>query len=188
MVNDIEKDIKKKANSLKQGLSDLGRKLDEGDESNLLLWVIHNNLAVAHRPLRHHPKFGGRGRSIPPEARSTLFQIIRRWKSCSIRGIICLMHPKELKHYDNIDFGALNLIELYLKEGFEVRHIPWDDPAHRNITQGDFHRERMLISEKALKAFDELSKPVLLHCSAGIDRSSPVAAFIWKKKGGLACY
>ena len=32
---------------------------------------------------------------------------------------------------------------------------------------------------EALQAFDNLPKPVLLHCSAGIDRSSPVAAFIF---------
>jgi hypothetical protein len=27
-----------------------------------------------------------------------------------------------------------------------------------------------------------LPKPALLQCSAGIDRSSPVAAFIWSEK------
>jgi protein tyrosine/serine phosphatase len=29
-----------------------------------------------------------------------------------------------------------------------------------------------------LKAFRRLSKPVLLHCSAGIDRTPPVAAYL----------
>jgi len=183
MLSDIEKEIKKKANRLRQDLSDLGKKLDEGDDSKLLLWVIPNKLAVAHRPLRHHPEFGGSGLAIPPEARSALFQCIGRWKNCGIRSVISLMHHKELRHYDNIDFGAPSLIELYSKEGFEVRHIPWDDPVHISITEGDFHRELMLIRKEALKAFDELSKPVLLHCSAGIDRSLPVAAFIWKKRG-----
>ena len=32
--------------------------------------------------------------------------------------------------------------------------------------------------QKVLKAFDVLPKPVLLHCSAGMDRTAPVAAYI----------
>lgn len=41
-----------------------------------------------------------------------------------------------------------------------------------------FKSELQRIQKEALTAFDVLPKPILLHCSAGIDRSAPVAAFI----------
>jgi protein tyrosine/serine phosphatase len=36
----------------------------------------------------------------------------------------------------------------------------------------------VLQKQQVRDAFQRLPKPVLLHCSAGIDRSSPVAAFL----------
>jgi predicted protein tyrosine phosphatase len=37
------------------------------------------------------------------------------------------------------------------------------------------------IKVEASDAFERIPKPVLLHCSSGIDRSPPVAAFIARK-------
>ena len=91
--------------------------------------------------------------------------------------------PKELRHYAQLDLNSESLIEFYWKEGFEVRHIPWEDPKHRIPSErGSFATELARVSEEALEAFDTLQKPILLHCSAGIDRSSPVADFIFHRR------
>jgi protein-tyrosine phosphatase len=88
------------------------------------------------------------------------------------------MHPKELNHYDALNLEG-GLLGTYRDHGFKLRHLPWDDPAHRSQSQlASFNSELERIQQEALNAFDALPKPVLLHCSAGIDRSSPVAAFI----------
>ena len=170
-----------KTRELQKELRELGRHLDNGDSSELVVWVIYSVLACAHRPLRHHPTFGGSGRDLPPDA----VEEVRRWVSRiwehGFRSIICLMHPKELKHYAQLDLGTPNLIEFYRQTGFDVRHIPWDDPAHRlPAERGLFSEELARVQESAFEAFNMLPKPVLLHCSAGIDRSSPVAAFIFE--------
>jgi hypothetical protein len=177
------KSIKTKLPVIRRALSNLGKKLDDGDDSELLVWVIPSALACAHRPLRHHPRFGGRGRDLPPEASGAIHSWARRMREYGIRSLICLMHPKEVLHYAELDLDGENLIGFYRKAGFAVRHIPWEDPAHRSSGERrSFPDECARVSEEALAAFDALKKPVLLHCSAGIDRSSPIAAFIFTRR------
>jgi len=178
-----QRQAEEKANEIRRALSDLGLKLKAGDESQLLVWVLPDTLACVHRPLRHHPDFGGSGRHLPSIATTLIITWINRIKKAGIRGIICLMHEKELAHYGDLNLGANNLVDYYRKEGFEVRHIPWDDPAHRQQSDNSsFASELEIVREKALTAFRNLPKPTIVHCSAGIDRSSPVAAYIWLRE------
>ena len=181
----MEKEIRSKAKIIGKALRDLGKRLEVGNSSELLVWVIPGLLACAHRPLRHHPRFGGSGRDLPPEATNEVVQWVKRMHDFGIRSIVSLMHPKELQHYSELHLDAKDLIDFYRRSGFETRHIPWEDPAHRSSSAGSsFREELMVIREKVLDAFDELPEPVLLHCSAGIDRSSPVAAYVWWKRAG----
>jgi protein-tyrosine phosphatase len=62
--------------------------------------------------------------------------------------------------------GKHGLLGYYESKGFEVRHF---------LTT-DYQQPQERLMEKMLIAYDELPKPGLLHCSAGIDRSAPVAA------------
>ena len=177
--------ITSKRTELQKALSTLGGRLDSGDDSELLVWVIPGEFACAHRPLRHHREFGreARGRNLPPHAAPEVLRWVDRMRATGLQAVISLLHPKELHHYAQLDLGAPDLIGLYEKEGLEVRQIPWDDPAHRSPSElASFGEELIRVREEALQAFDALPKPVLLHCSAGIDRSSPVAAFIWAER------
>ncbi|MGH9427158.1 MAG: hypothetical protein ACRD2L_12750, partial [Terriglobia bacterium] len=111
----MENEIEAKTKQLKAELASLGKRLDDGEDSELLVWVISGTFACAHRPLRHHPTFGRerKGRNLPAEATPEVFTWVQRIRDSGIRSIICLMHSKELRHYAQLDLGAENLLELY---------------------------------------------------------------------------
>ncbi|GEM_PF-856324 len=168
-----------KSYDISTALSILGARMRSGDDSLLLAWVISGQLACAHSPLRHHPEFGGSGKDLPKSATPEVVRWAKRIKESGIRSIICLMHPEEMQHYDALDLGAENLIEFYRQSGFEVCHIPWEDPEHwPDSEKVSFQEELARVRVEALNAFDSLPKPVLIDCSAAIDRTSHIAAYI----------
>jgi len=171
-----------KVRELQRDLAQLGKRLCAGDRSQLIVWVIPGALACAHRPLRYHPKFGGSGRKLPAEALDELINWIDWVRAERIVSILALISVKELKHYDQLDIKVDDLIAYYRQCKFNVVHIPWEDPRHRDVCEEGFAKELARVCSESLKAFDELPKPILLHCSAGIDRSSPVAGYLFQTR------
>lgn len=159
----------------------LENQIGGGDDSQVVVWIVENKLAVAHRPLRYDPVFGGSGRRLSPEASGAVRIWVERMRDqYDIRSIICLMHPKELQHYADLNLHPWGLLGLYEEVGIKVWYVPWADPAHGR-TPEDRAKLRGQVEDvktNANRAFGSLPKPTLLHCSAGIDRTSPVAAFI----------
>lgn len=154
-----------KRNDLREALSELGRRIDSGDDSNLFVWVIPGNLACAHRPLRHHPNpaFRGSRRDLPATATREVLRWMERVREAEFRSILCLMHPMEVDHYRALDLGAPDLLEFYRKHGMSVLHIPWDDPAHRSTEERrGFAEELARVQAEALAGFDTLAKPVVV--------------------------
>ena len=173
-----------KCRELQAAMASLGARLDSGDQSSLLVEVIPGKLMCGHRPLRrhHNPDFRGPGLRLPSAAAPAVQGWISKVCAYGIRSIICLMGPKEIAHYVAVctELGVSTLIELYEKNGLTVRSIPWEDPLYRAGQGGISYEEQLLdVRGRALQAFDELAAPVLLHCSSGIQRSAPVAAFIY---------
>lgn len=163
---------------LKSQFKALGRRIEEGDESELLLWVIPSLLACCHRPLRHNRLYGGSAWHLDSGATPLVHDWARRVRAYEIRSIICLMSEQELEFYKRLDLQAESLLEFYRAQGFVVASIPWKDPRHVRSDPEALREKEHQVSVEALRRFDALAKPVLLHCSAGIDRSSPVAAYI----------
>lgn len=168
--------------SIRTQLRALGESLQAGDDSNLVVWVLEGVLACAQRPLRRHPVFGGR-KPLAPEARNAVIEWVGRIVAMGFASIICLSHEKELKYYMPLRLHPDGLLGFYRTSGLEVEHLGWPDPAHAETPT---ERERRMalvdrISVEASDAFERMPKPVLLHCSSGIDRSPPVAAFIAAK-------
>ena len=165
--------------SIRAQLRALGESLQAGDDSNLVVWVLEGVLACAQRPLRRHPTFGGR-KPLPPDARNAVIEWVGRIVAMGFASIICLTHEKELKYYMPLRLHPDGLLGFYRTSGLEVEHLGWPDPAHAD-TLAERERRMALVDRirvEASEAFERMPKPVLLHCSSGIDRSPPVAAFI----------
>jgi protein tyrosine phosphatase (PTP) superfamily phosphohydrolase (DUF442 family) len=81
-------------------------------------------------------------------------------ESMGAKSIICLLNEQHLKLYGGLPAG---LLQAYRDAGFEVAHVPVVD------------HQRPPLSGSELKSveqyFNELPKPVLIHCSAGVDRT-----------------
>ncbi len=75
----------------------LRRRLEAGDDSEVLAWVIPRALACAHRPLRHHPLYGGSGLPIPREAQPLILDWVEQIRMESIASIISFMHDRDLR-------------------------------------------------------------------------------------------
>lgn len=173
-----------KAREIAMLLKSLGKRIEAGDESELLVWVLPGLLACSHRPLRHNRLFGGSARNMSREATPLVAEWANRMRLAGINSIICLMHDKELGYYSALELRAPGLMEFYEQCGFSVCRLPWEDPAHSKSSQATILKSLHDIRQRSLTAFDALPKPVLLHCSAGVDRSSPVAAFLHSHRGG----
>jgi len=113
-------------------------------------WVIEDKLARWHRP----------GYSSTKVSQDEVDKWIERVKSEGIKSIICLLNEEQLDYYNTLPNG---LIDYYQQQGFHVAHIPAPD-----LQKPPLSDEQL---QKALEAYQKLPKPVLVHCSAGIDRT-----------------
>ena len=178
----MEAEIEARRSEIAAKMRALGRKLESGDDSDLLVWAIPGALACSHRPLRHHPRYGGSGQPIPSNAKALILDWVERMRLEGIASIVSFMHERDLRCYREIDFNGLDLPGFLQSEGFRVCCLPWEDPAHSKTEWAKKQANYRRIREEALAAYDQLVKPVLLMCSAGIDRSAPVAAYISKNR------
>ena len=114
-------------------------------------WVLPELLAKSSRP--GYPERQDIGTDAVDEW-------VERVRGMGIRSIICFLSEEQLPFYSGLPSG---LIQYYRDAGFNVAHIPEED-----------YRSPSLSEEKAAlaaAAFENLEKPVLVHCSAGIART-----------------
>lgn len=132
-------------------------------------WVIKGILAIATRP-GYRP---GDERAVE---RDEVDQWTARVRSLGVRSILCLLGEDQLPLYAK----ALpqGLLAYYEEAGFTTAHIP-----ARDGMQEPFPPEAY---ERAWQLFLELPKPVLVHCSAGHDRTGRVVRHILDRLEGEA--
>ena len=167
--------VAKLATSIRAELRRIRRQIEAGDDSELAVWLLGGILACSQRPLRDHPVDGGRS-PLPPEAKPLVVDWVERVKSLGIRSIVSLLEEKQHeRHYirGGLDLHPDGLFGYYRSQGFDFCHIPLKD--YQTPSESDM--------ERVLGAFNQMPKPMLLHCSAAIDRTSPIAAYIVSKRG-----
>jgi len=148
--------------------------------ANPLLWVIEKSLACAPRPLRYHAEFGGRLHPmIPSEAASALFEWLASLKGSGIGTIVCLATAGEMRRYSLVVSPQPDLLSLYRSRGFVVHYHPVEDPRHAAASEKAGMLEQMEALKPAiLSEYRGRTGAMLIHCSGGVDRTAPIAAFV----------
>lgn len=124
-----------------------------------IAWVIEGKLARGCRP----------GRFIPE---ASVDESVTHWieqaTGMGIKTIVCLLSTKEIEtHYLSV---GIDLLSRYHAAGFTVIHIPVNDHRSPPI-EDDCLRD-------ILEAIESAAEPMLIHCSAGIDRTGAVISAV----------
>jgi protein tyrosine phosphatase (PTP) superfamily phosphohydrolase (DUF442 family) len=124
-------------------------------------WIRAGQLAISTRP-------GYRPGAEFSVAREFVDDWVAEMHVAGIASIICLLAGDQLPLYDR----ALpdGLLGHYRDAGFEVAHIPTADGQRQPFTPEQL--------DAAWDAFQRLPKPVLVHCSAGFDRTGRIVRHI----------
>ncbi len=133
----------------------------------MVSWIIEGELAVSARP----GYVAGEERSVPRDAVESW--IAEAWQA-GVRSVICLLGDDQLPLY----LGATpeGLLARYRAAGFAVAHMGVRDGLTNPFTAAQL--------DEAWASFRRLPKPVLVHCSAGHDRTGRVVRHILGRLDG----
>ena len=125
----------------------------------MILWVIKNELARGPR--------AGYSREDQPVPHEAVGAWVEDAKRLGIRSIICLLGDDQLPLYDALPGG---LLAHYREQWFDVAHVSQRDHQSPPLSKAQ--------CREAWEAYQALPKPVLVHCSGGINRTGWAVMYI----------
>lgn len=130
----------------------------------MVYWVIPGRLATGQRP-GYKP---GSEFSVPRQA---VAEWVAEKRAAGIASILCLLGRDQLPLYErSLPDG---LLQFYAQSGFGVGNIAVSDGQMEPYTPEQL--------EAAWTLYRQLPKPVLVHCSAGYDRTGRVVDHIRRR-------
>jgi Tyrosine phosphatase family len=130
----------------------------------MIAWVHKGLLATSQRP-GYRP---GAERTVP---RHVVEAWLEEKQRAGIASILCLLAGDQLPLYAR-DLPQ-GLLRFYEESGFAVVNLASPDGMLEPYTPVQL--------EAAWQAFQELPKPVLVHCSAGYDRTGRVVNYLLRR-------
>jgi protein tyrosine phosphatase (PTP) superfamily phosphohydrolase (DUF442 family) len=124
--------------------------------------ILTDKLLRSHRPGYHLGK-------TEPVPEPVVVEWMASARNQGVASIICLLDEQHLKLYRDCA-GGQGLVQAYTAAGFTVAHIPVKDHCSPPV-----NAEQM---QRILDAYEMLPKPVLVHCSAGVDRTGAVVRHV----------
>ena len=104
---------------------------------------------------------GHPSREVGPETvREWVDEVVAR----GFRTVVCLLSDEQLGFYEGLGEGGL--IGAYEARGLAVRHYPVEDYDSPPVPTP--------VLQQIQEDFPEMAPPVLVHCSAGVDRTGAV--------------
>jgi hypothetical protein len=129
----------------------------------MIEWVIPGRLARSARP--GYPGQGGR-----PVAPAEVEAWLAEAKALGICSILCLLDQDQLEPYRDLPGG---LLQAYRRAGMVVGHVPLRDLQTPPIPDGKL--------PEVWELFAKLPAPLLVHCSAGLDRTGAAVGYILRR-------
>ena len=116
-------------------------------------WVVPGVLARSQRP----------GYPVDRPAPGSVASWAERVREMGVRGILCILDEPQLAHYDELGLDVGGLLDFYRSQGFAVSHVAADDHKLPPLSKAEL--------DQVWREFQQLNRPVLVHCSAGRDRT-----------------
>ena len=140
-------------------------------------WSAHFNTMIRYAIkdcLAGSPRPGYSPGGNRPVSKHLVDEWITDASAHGIRSIICLLGDEHLTLY--VGLGT-DLPAYYRRHGFTVAHIPAPD---HHVPPLDAEA-----LERIAQAYQALPKPVLVHCSAGIDRTGAAIVHLERRLGSV---
>ena len=128
-------------------------------------WVIESVIARAQRP----------GYPLNRPSIETIDQWTAEVLAMGIRSVLCIIDSGQLKYYQEIGLPDETLFHYYQRVGLAVSHIDARDYKTPPLSTDELN----LVWDE----FNRLDKPIIVHCSAGRDRTGAALSHIISKLG-----